>query len=319
LFLKRPTIRKPDEPPRWAELSDADLLQRFVHNNEGRSFEELVTRHGPLVLSVCRRVLRHDQDTEDAFQATFLVLARKAGSIHKRQSLASWLYKVALRIAFRARANRAQRAVREGLLMEEPASRGHAGEFADLGVVDEEVQRLPEKYRVPILLCYLQGRTNEEAARDLRCPTGTVKIRLMRARELLRKRLAKRGLGFGLALLLAYETQPASAAVPATLTADTLAMCLSAAGSQALTGMGISTGVLQLARSWFRQVALAKIKLCCAVLFLLVAAMCTDRLCAWSAEPPSALPAKQSPVAPELDPSHSPGLGGVILSWLGTH
>src|SRR5262249_6174340 len=151
---------------------DGQLLQRYVHSQDETAFAALVTRHGPLVLGVCRRVLRHQQDTEDAFQATFVVLARKARSICKQASLASWLFKVAYRIALRARAATAGRRLREqqavvARLGDRPAAPSPLGEvvLAELRrVLDEEVQRLPEKYRTPILLCYLEGQTNEKAA-----------------------------------------------------------------------------------------------------------------------------------------------------------
>ena len=204
-------------------LTDADLLARFAADQDETAFAVLVRRYGPLVRGVCRRVLHHDHDTEDAFQATFLVLARKAGTIHKHESLWSWLYKVAYRIALRARAGKARRRAQENEAVQRqtvqhgsPAPDPYLAEF-----LDEEVRRLPEKYRAPILLCYLQGETNEEAARRLHCPTGTVKIRLLRARQLLRKRLERRGVALSLAALAAGLLQHTEAAVPAALAART--------------------------------------------------------------------------------------------------
>src|SRR5262249_368681 len=160
------------------------------------AFAALLARHGPMVLGVCRRVLRHTQDAEDAFQATFLVLARKAGAIGRREALGGWLYGVACRVAARARAlllRHRPTAHRPTADVPEPVGAGAAVDGASGGEVrlalQEEVARLPAKYRGPVVLCYLEGRTHEEAALDLGWPVGTVKGRLARARELLRRRL----------------------------------------------------------------------------------------------------------------------------------
>jgi RNA polymerase sigma factor (sigma-70 family) len=316
LFLQPRSARQPEEPPRWADLGDGDLLHRFVRHNEGRAFDELIRRHGPMVMGVCRRVLHHDQDAEDAFQAAFLVLARKAGSIQRHHSLAGWLYKVAYRIALRARAGRARLAAREVTLAEEPESPPLPPACTDLGLVDEEVHRLPEKYRAPVLLCYLQGRTNEEAARALRCPTGTVKIRLMRARELLRKRLTRRGLGLSVAALTALWAENAQAAVSATCETATLNSCIQAGAGQSLAGLGLSASALQSVRGCLRRLALAKIKLACAFLLLLALVFGADLLLqqARGAEP-TMLPAKEMRVLPESDPLDSPGVRGLLISW----
>jgi HlyD family secretion protein len=178
-------------------LTDAELLRRFAADRAEEAFAALVKRHGPLVLSVCRRGLGAEQDAEDAFQATFLVLARKAGSIADPGLLGNWLYGVATRIARKARVAQRKRQQREKpvwCLPSLPAPDAPARD--DLGsVLREELNRLPEKYRVPVGLCYLEGKTNAEAARLLRWPTGTVKGRLARARDLLRSRLVCRGLG----------------------------------------------------------------------------------------------------------------------------
>src|SRR5438874_9327652 len=200
-----------------ALLTDGQLLYRFANRSDQNAFAVLVHRHGPMVLGVCRRILQHDQDTEDAFQAAFVILARKAATISKQDSVASWLYKVAYRIALRARADKSRRRAQE---QQAPARFAENG-LSDViqqelrQVLDEEVQRLPEKYRAPILLCYLQGQTNEEAAALLRCPTGTVKIRLLRGREILRKRLVRRGVALSVVALLGHAlVDMARAAVP---------------------------------------------------------------------------------------------------------
>jgi RNA polymerase sigma factor (sigma-70 family) len=176
--------------------SDAQLLQRFVSQRDESAFELLVWRHGAMVLGVCRRVLRDEHTAEDAFQAALLVLARKAASIGKRESLASWLYKVAYRVALRARDGSLRRARRERQLAPMPAVADPQATAADdlRDVLDEELNRLGEKYRSAVVLCYLEGLTNEEAARQIGCPVGTLKTRLAQARRLLGQRLARRGL-----------------------------------------------------------------------------------------------------------------------------
>src|SRR6267142_57627 len=147
-----------------ALLTDGQLLYRFAHRGDQNAFAVLVHRHGPMVLGVCRRILQHDQDTEDAFQAAFVILARKAATISKQDSVASWLYKVAYRIALRARADKNRRRARERQAPPKFAEHGLSDVIQQelRQVLDEEVQRLPEKYRAPILLCYMQGQTNEE-------------------------------------------------------------------------------------------------------------------------------------------------------------
>jgi RNA polymerase sigma factor (sigma-70 family) len=202
------------------ELTDAQLLDRFLQHRDEAAFELLVWRHAALVLGTCRRLLHDRHEAEDAFQATFLVLIRKAASISKRDSVASWLYKVACRVAGRARSRAAKRACCPLPGDDLPAREG-ADEvlWRDLRpVLDEEVARLPEKYRRPFVLCYLEGQTNEQAARQLGCPTGTVLSRLARGRQRLRERLARRGLVLSGALLAALlPCAAAEAALPAAL------------------------------------------------------------------------------------------------------
>ncbi len=297
-------------------LTDAELLRRFVREREEAAFEVLVHRHGSLVLGACRRVLQHAQDTEDAFQATFLVLARKAPTIQNYQSLAGWLYKVAYRIALRARAHRAQRQAQQNRLFAErrPAvSENRSQEIESL--VDEEVQRLPEKYRTPVLLCYMQGQTNEEAAQQLRCPTGTVKIRLLRGREMLRKRLRRQGIAVAVGAWLTAAGTSAQGAASPTLLADTVrAGCELGAGARIGT-LGLPAQVCHLAQSWFKRVALARVKVTGAVLLTLLLLALTDRLSQNAAAASVAAPAKPTPVreqrevrppTPELESPSTP-------------
>src|SRR5262249_13903542 len=159
------------------EITDGGLLERFVASHEEAAFEELLRRHGPMVLSVCRNLLRNSHDAEDAFQATFLVLVRRARSLLSRACVGSWLCAVAYRTAVSARRAAARRVKREerAVAMLTSDDRDQAPTDRELhSVLCEEVNRLAEKYRAPIVLCYLEGKTNEEAARRLGCPKGTV-------------------------------------------------------------------------------------------------------------------------------------------------
>jgi RNA polymerase sigma factor (sigma-70 family) len=262
----------PDQTAAVAGLADAELVRRFADNQDEAAFAVLVRRHGALVLGVCRRVLGHAQDAEDAFQATFLILARKARSIRRLQALGSWLYKVAYRTALRARALQARRKARESNACEHRDVLTLDAPRDDVGdLLDEEVRRLPEKYRAPVLLCYLQGRTNEEAARQLHCPTGTLKIRLLRARELLRRRLSRRGVALSLAALLTACLEQARAAVPEPLLA-------AGARAGALTGSGIAPAAAALAERVLKGMVLTKIKVGFAVLLTVLLLAFADGL-----------------------------------------
>ncbi len=194
--------------PGPAGATDDQLLRRFVNGGDDAAFELLVWRHGPMVLNVCGRVLRDEHLAEDAFQATFLQLARKAGSIGRGEALAGWLYQVAYRTAVRARRRAEQAVVRERPLLDLPVpaagvSPDEEAAWRELRpVLDDEVRRLPEKYRSVFILCCLEGMTNEQAAQELGCPKGTVLSRLSRARERLKKRLERRNLAAWLFLPL---------------------------------------------------------------------------------------------------------------------
>jgi RNA polymerase sigma factor (sigma-70 family) len=185
------------------DLPDADLLERFLRGGALEAqdaFRALVRRHGPSVLGVCRHVLSEDHDAEDAFQATFLVLARRGASIIDRKALSGWLRKVAYRTATRARARASRRRAieRQAMAMttcgDEPGDQDELLSSSEVRpVLHEEVVRLPEKYRAPVVLGYLQGKTNQEVSELLNWPIGTVKGRLLRARQMLRSRLSRRG------------------------------------------------------------------------------------------------------------------------------
>lgn len=222
-----------------AGMSEVQLLERFVRSHDDAAFEALVERHGPMVLGVCRQWLRDPGDVEDAFQATFLLLVRKAGSLRDRTLLGNWLYGVACRVARRARADRARRQTREStgvVTLADPRDPEHDEPRPWL---HEEVNRLPEKYRAPIVLCYLEGRTHEEAAEQLHWPVGTVKGRLSRARGLLYSRLSRRGLAPAVGVLTTTLTRDASAAVPITFVESTVRVA-----SGLATGKGMAVGLI---------------------------------------------------------------------------
>ena len=162
-------------------LSERQLVQQFATGDEG-AFETLVTRHGPMVLGVCRRVLYERGDVEDAFQATFLVLLRKAGALRDADALGPWLHGVAYRVAARIRSNSSRRKLEEAKCARPVAVEPdcHLERTELRGLIDGEIQRLPEKYRAAVVLCYLEGRSHDEAARRLRCSTGSVRGRLDR-------------------------------------------------------------------------------------------------------------------------------------------
>jgi RNA polymerase sigma-70 factor (ECF subfamily) len=250
-------------------LSDGGLLGRFVEYADAAAFEALVRRHGGMVLGVCRRVLHDSHDAEDAFQATFLVLVRRASAVRPREMVGSWLYGVAYRTALAARRAAARRRARERRVREmarpEPADDVWREERP---VLDRELARLPDKYRTPLTLCDLEGETRAEAARRLGWPEGTVASRLARARALLARRLSRHGValaGTSLGVVLAQTAAPACA--PAALTD---AVLRNAAAFAAGTGTGmIPTRVAELTEGVVR--AMMKTKLC--ALAVLVAAL----------------------------------------------
>jgi RNA polymerase sigma factor (sigma-70 family) len=260
--------------------TDADLLERFVSRRDGKAFAALMERHGPMVLRLCRQLLSDVHDAEDACQATFLVLARKAASIRKGEALGSWLYGVAHRVAARARALRARRRQRErqGAALADIEA-GGGPEPSDLQpVLHQEVNRLPERYRVPVVLCYLEGKTNAEAARALRRPVGTIKVRLARARQMLRTRLERRGLALSAGLLAAALAENAApAALPAALRAVTLKAALRFAAGNTSPGGPVSPRVAALTRGVLRSLRLGELKPVAAVglaLGLIVLVIC---------------------------------------------
>jgi len=215
-------------PIGWREeqkASDAELLERFVAQRDEMAFANLVHRYGSLVLGVCQRVLGDTHQAEDAFQATFLVLVRRASSLDGRGPLGNWLYAVAYRTATKARMTAARRRARERLAMDSTPEAYTADEQAwdELRpILDEELSQLPRKYRAPLVLCYLEGKTQQQAAEELGWPSGSMSRRMNRARQLLRDRLEKRGvatsIGIGFLFWLLSQKATASIVSPALVT-----------------------------------------------------------------------------------------------------
>ncbi len=234
-------------------VSDGQLLDRFLERREGgeAAFESLVARHGGMVRVVCRNVLGSAEEADDAFQATFLVLVRQAASIRKKDSLGPWLHGVARRVSLRARRDAARRHARERTGFRVVGSPLPDESLAE--ALHEEIARLPEKYRSPIVLCDLEGHSHAEAARSLDWPIGTVSGRLSRARALLRSRFARRGLALSVAALAtALRGSEARAAVGPLLVGKTTACAASH-----LAGHPIAPGVSALAAEPLRSASTA--------------------------------------------------------------
>jgi RNA polymerase sigma-70 factor (ECF subfamily) len=270
--------RKPVAKVALGDLPDGALLRRVAARRDEAAFGTLVRRHGPIVLGVCRRVLGQEQDAEDALQATFLVLFRQAGSIRKRESLGSWLYGVAYRIARKARGKRARQRVRESVLTDLPADEATpAWMWQEVRLLlDEEVNRLPAKYRVPFVLCHVEGKTNQQAAQQIGCPLGTVLSRLAWARGRLRRRLTRRGVTFPAALVTALLAERAvHARMPELLVTSTVQAAVlfdSGRTGTATKVAALAEGFLltQLLRKWAKVAGLAAAGLVGFLVFLLI-------------------------------------------------
>jgi C-terminal peptidase prc len=250
------------------EPTDRDLLERFARVRDEDAFSALVRRHGPLVWGVCRRVLESQDDAEDVFQATFFVLARKAGDIHWQDSVGSWLHEVAFRLSKESRVKLARRRFHESNaagLRADASSPPRDTEVFDL--LDEELHRLPTKYRAPILLCYLQGRTSDQAAQELGWSLRSLQRRLAQGREMLRGRLARRGVSLSSALLLGVLSQgSADAALPAALIGRTTETALSfCCGTASMVTPGTA-----LAHAFVEGMAMTRWKLIAGVMLLVL-------------------------------------------------
>jgi RNA polymerase sigma factor (sigma-70 family) len=239
---------------------DAHLLERFLAERDEAAFEALVRRHGPMVFGVCRRLLGRRHDAEDAFQATFLVLACKAATVRDHAAVGSWLFAVAYRTAGRARARAARRFAKEREAAVTEAYTDSHGRDEVARLLDLELNRLSAKYRGPILLCDVQGAPRKEAARQLGVPEGTLSSRLATGRSMLAKRLARRGLALasgGVAALIVGNV--ASASVPAPLIGSTVQAAARVAAGQAVTAAA-SVSVASLAKGVMNTMLMSKLK-----------------------------------------------------------
>jgi RNA polymerase sigma factor (sigma-70 family) len=293
-----------------ADSTDVGLLARFAAERDEAAFAELVQRHGPMVLGVCRRILRDVHDADDVFQATFLVLARKAGALDAQRPLGSWLYTVARNLALEHRASAARRQAREKEAAAMPTTELSAEtawrELCE--VLDAELGRLPEKYRAPLVLCHLQGMTHGAAARELGWPAGSMAKRLQRGQELLRERLTRRGVALSAAALATLIGQNASAALAPSLVGQTSRAAALYAAGQATAGL-VSAQATALAGGALHALTASRWKLAAALLLAagIVGAGAvvfgrrpaeSDQAKATSIQPPR--PAEQDPLDPAI-------------------
>jgi RNA polymerase sigma factor (sigma-70 family) len=287
-------------------LTDGELLERFTscdHESAELAFAALVERHGPMVLRVCQSILRERHDAEDAFQATFLVLVRKAASIRKQNSVVSWLHGVAIRIARCQKGAAARRLRHEQRAAERPVASADYEDRKDVAaVLHEELDRLPARFRAPIVLCHLESLSHEQAARQLCWPVGTVRSRLARGREQLRSRLGRRGLTPSIVTLKrALGAEAAKAAIPpqlATATTQTALHYLS--GKSLATGVA-STSVVLLVEGAMNMMLLSKIKV-----VLLAGGLIATGAFVVAQHAGTARPEKEAPVASVIATENRP-------------
>jgi RNA polymerase sigma factor (sigma-70 family) len=292
--MPNPALKNVIDRLRSTDLPDGQLLGRYVTRRDELAFEMLVRRHGPMVLGVCRRLLLNPEDAEDAFQATFLVLARKAAKVLPRERVGPWLHGVAYHAAQKARAIASRRKAREKQVRSLPEAATIAeGLWSDLApLLDQELTRLPEKYRLPIILCDLEGKTRAKAARQLGWPEGTVAGRLARGRALLAKRLTRLGLPLSAGVLTAVLSQNVSACVLLTLVLSTV---------EAAAGRAIRLPVIALAEGVLKAMSLTKWKLTTALLLALAVVAGTGLIAGRGAQ---AMPSEESPKV--ADPAAKP-------------
>lgn len=321
-------------------LTDGQLLERFAARDDGGegpdlAFAGLVERHGPMVLRVCRALLGDEHEAEDAFQATFLILTLRAGSIRGRDSLASWLYSVAYNVAATARVSAIRRRSHEAAAGRERPHSSPSAVPDDSGpAIHAELDRIPERYRVVLILCGLEGLTQHQAAERLGWPIGTVQSRLARGRERLRTRLARRGLTPTVVLASAI---PSEAAVPAALANSTIRLAATIAGARALVVGTVPAAVWNLVKNGGRTMLMNKVRMTGAVALLAAGLAATGTFAFQSARPePADAPAKpdapqEAPAAPDSEdvlltvdgvvrrPDGSPAAGAMVQSKEGSH
>jgi RNA polymerase sigma factor (sigma-70 family) len=257
-------------PPR-GDATDSQLLELFNQQRDEAAFESLLHRHGPMVLGVCRRVLGNEPDAEDAFQATFLILVRKAASIRTGEKLKNWLYGVACRTALEARRARAKRRAREAHVVPRIEAPASVPENDLRTVLDEELARLPEKYQEVILLCDLEGKGRKEVAGQLGCPEGTVASRLVRARGLLAKRLTRHGFGpsAGALTTTMLAADEASASLPPSWLYSTIKVANTLLSGRVGAAGVVSARVAALVEGVMKNMLLSKLKIATAVILAL--------------------------------------------------
>jgi RNA polymerase sigma factor (sigma-70 family) len=291
-------------------LSDGQLLEQFAGHRDEDAFAALVERHGPMVVRLCRQVIGDEHEAQDAAQATFLVLARRANSIQRHDSVASWLYRVARRVALRARALAARRRETEwcGALMaaQFACDREPSATQAELY---EELDRLAERYRAPLVLCYLEGLTHEQAAQRLRCPVRTVETRLMRGRARLRERLIRRGVVPSAVLAGAAGSAPA--AMPGAWVGATVRAAMAFTGSPAADVGMVSAQAVALAEGVLHIMFIKKLGLIATSLLFLGGLAAGGGVWARQAAAPTS-PDRDPPAAPVpaiSKPSDPPEVG----------
>src|SRR5262249_55281744 len=285
------------------DVSDSQLLQRFTARREEAAFAALVRRHGPMVLGVSRRILHAVQDAEDVFQATFLLLARKAASIRKQSSLGSWLHGVAHRLALRTKEQRTRRRAYEKRAADMRDTATTATQWPDVqAVLDQALDALPEKYRAALILCYLEGLTHADAAQHLGCQLATLRSHVARGRKLLRERLIKQGLTLSTAgivsLLLANTT---SASAPTALTKTTVKIALAFAAGHKAAAI-CSDSVAGLVEGGLRTMFFSKVKIASVVFVAaaILSAACGLTQSAATSDEPAAKPRQEpAPANPQ--------------------
>jgi RNA polymerase sigma factor (sigma-70 family) len=293
-----------------AVLTDGELLDGYIARRDESAFEELLRRHGPMVLGVCRRILHNQADAEDAFQATFLVLVRKASTIRPRSMVSNWLYGMAHNTALKANAMRHKRREKEHSAGIQRRAGGTCENWPEVqAAVDGQLSGLPEKYRVPIVMCELEGKTIKEAARHLAWPEGTVATRLRRGRVMLAERLSKQGVGLPAGAIAAVLAQSAaSASMSAPLVRSTMQAASLYAAGQAAPGV-VSATVAALTDGVLKSMLLSKIKLATAVVLLVLAGGILPllaRLAPAESASTAAPPTAAAPAAPAEGPAEEP-------------
>jgi RNA polymerase sigma factor (sigma-70 family) len=297
-------VRRAAGPALAAVPTDGQLLESFLARRDEAAVAALVSRHGPMVWGVCRRILGDRHDAEDAFQATFLVLVRRAAAVVPRDLVGNWLYGVASMTARKARQLAARRRAHERQVadMPEPAAADSQQWWDWHDLLDEELARLPDKYRAAIVLCYVEGMTRKEAARQLRLPEGTVATRLARGRQLLARQLAKHGLAVAGGSVAAALAESASAAVPVAVAVATARVLARVAAGEVGAA---SARVVALSDAVAKSLLLARLKPAATLLLALGIVLCVAGLGAavpQDSPPPAAAPQVAKSPAQPLEP-----------------